>query len=558
MKALKCLGVSFLIMIFLTCAQFTLAEDRVSTVLPVDISGDGDYVLVSNQFYHGLSLLNNHTGQTEIITVGRNAGYYATISDNLRYICFKAFQEENGRFLQKPMLYDLKSKSKISLTEWSPLAGTPTVAPNGQIAYTVGDELFVVDANFNLIFKLDLGYHVNLLDFSSDSQKLVFNDLEGQIVILDLFAEAMQIIEDINSFWGPKFSPDSDLLAASTIDGQIALFDLGKSKLKTMIKGEFLGWVNNDTIACLEKVISQREVKQSNLILLKAADLSKKIIEISAGDAVISLKGKNISLARNNQLELGHIYDQRLNLWPNKIKISLPLTEMNNPEQNSEYFNRQDVSIRGIYDGVYSRYLTGLPYIHQVYDTPNNFNGHWACGATSALMAIQYYGVLSAHPITVDVPYSHTSNYGWYVSNQYTYGRTFDIYGQDPNGNWFAGGYGYIIQDDWADTKGHMAEYIQHHNRGSSVDWSPTWSEIKTEIDNNHPFVVLTSLTSAGHYITARGYYWDQYTVVFNDPYGNKNNGYMNYSGSLVSYDWPGYNNGYSNLNTVHCFIYCR
>lgn len=560
MKDKKCLGFFLLVLVFLISSPLILANNHPSTVLPIDISTDGGHVLVTNHNYHGLALLNNLTGDTEIITKGRNAGYYAKISDNLRYICYKAFQEEKGRYLQKPMLYDLNSHSEISLTDWNPLVGTPAVAPNGQIAYTVGDELFIVDRNLDLLSKLYLGYHVNLLNFSQDGRKLTFNDLNGQIVILDLIDEKMTKIENKHFFWGPRFSPNHDQLVAPTIDGQIGLFDLSNGELKAMIRGEFLGWVNNNTVACLEKIIDQKEAKveRSDLVLFNTTDLSKKTFQLSTGDVVAAVKGSSISLAEDGQLELGQINNLKLNLWPNKIQISLSINEFSVPEEGAKHLTEEEVSIQGIYDGVWSRYLTGLPYIHQVYDTPNNFNGHWACGATSALMAIQYYDVLAPHPIIVDVPYSHTSNYGWYVSNEYTYGRTFNIYGQDPNDNWFAGGYGYIIQNNWADTKGHMAEYIQYHNRGSSVDWSPSWSELKSEIDNQHPFVVLTSLTSAGHYITARGYYWNQHTGVFNDPYGNKNNGYMNYSGSIVSYDWPGYNNGYSNLNTVHCFIYCR
>jgi hypothetical protein len=90
------------------------------------------------------------------------------------------------------------------------------------------------------------------------------------------------------------------------------------------------------------------------------------------------------------------------------------------------------------------------------------------------------------------------------------------------------------------------------------VDWSPTWDELKAEVDAKKPFVVLTSVTSSGHYMTVVGYHTDKRTVVVNDPYGNKNQGYMNWNGAGVLYDWPGYNNGYANLSTVWCFIYCR
>ena len=46
--------------------------------------------------------------------------------------------------------------------------------------------------------------------------------------------------------------------------------------------------------------------------------------------------------------------------------------------------------------------LQGVPYINQVYDTPDDFTGYnHACNATAALMAIEYYGKLPPNPITV-------------------------------------------------------------------------------------------------------------------------------------------------------------
>ena len=43
--------------------------------------------------------------------------------------------------------------------------------------------------------------------------------------------------------------------------------------------------------------------------------------------------------------------------------------------------------------------ISGVPYIHQVYDTDPGFDGRYACNATSALMAVQYYAPLPVHPL---------------------------------------------------------------------------------------------------------------------------------------------------------------
>ncbi|NLD61009.1 hypothetical protein GX645_00965 [Candidatus Sumerlaeota bacterium] len=54
------------------------------------------------------------------------------------------------------------------------------------------------------------------------------------------------------------------------------------------------------------------------------------------------------------------------------------------------------------------------------------------------------------------------------------------------------------------------------------------------------------------------GYVKNQHTLIFYDPYGNKNISYPSKDGRLAYYDTPGHNNGYMNLNSVWRFIYAR
>ncbi|MCK4261338.1 MAG: C39 family peptidase [Halanaerobiales bacterium] len=552
-------GVLFLVVIF---AQMSLAQALEPQIISVDTTDDGSLVLITSSNYHGLNLVNNITDKIDKVSKSMNSGYYATISPDKRFVCYKGFKMDKDAIMQAPMLYDIEQKKSIMLSDWSSLVGTPVVATNGNIAYTVGNEMFITNA-FSQVQSINLGYHVNLLTFSPDGSKLTFSDYNGQIVVLEVGQNTM-ITLDGSNYWWPKFSPQGDQILARTINDKAISIDLKNKEIKAEIKGEALGWVNNETFACLEKIIDEKEgkVKKSSLVLMNTTDGTSETIELIAGDANAVLKGDSLAIVRNNKLECGKVKNKNLYLDTKPMEPEVPTTDYIR-ENKKEKSNTGDFTILTKYENSSEVYLSPFPYIHQVYDTPNEFNGHWACGASSALMAIQYYNVLSTHPITVSVPYSHTSDYGWYVSNVYTHGqKTFNIYSDDPSGNSFAGGYGYITQNDWEDTKGHMRDYIQYHGRGSSVDWSPTWTELQSDINNNHPFVVLTSLTSSGHYITCRGYMKNQHTAIFQDPYGDKNyqssDGYPNYIGYWTRYDWPGYNNGYVNLSTVHCYIYCR
>lgn len=568
----RLLGI-LLVLFALLIGTVAFAADDTLDVSIVPIDTTDQYMLVTNNFNHGLALVDNQTGKSVTITDGRNTGYYARISPDQNYVCYKEFLAEGDNYLQKPMLYNIKTGRTIGLTNWNPLAGTPAVAANGTIAYSVGNELFFLDEKFNQIKSVDLGYHVNLFDFSKDSQKITFNNSVGQVVVMNVNGTGMRVVSATNSLWGPRFSPNGDKIMAPTIDGQTALIDATNYEVKGLEKGQALGWVDNNTIAFLQKEVNEKEGKvlKSDMVLWNTLSLTKDVIQVNAGDADVSLKGQNIAIARNGALELGQVRGKSLNTWQNRGNVPVPakayITGLytaqlakERSQKPADQTGTDDITIKGIDDTASYRNLVGMPYIHQVYDTPDAFDGNWACNATSALMAIQYWGdgVLATHPITCSYPSTHTSNFGWYVCNVYTKGRTFNIYSDDPNGRAWAGGFGYITQNNWEDTKTHMAEYIRYHGWSSSVDWSPTWSEFKTQIDNNNPVVFLTSLTSSGHYVVGKGYYFNQHTTITHDPYGNKNQGYKNYNGDNSRYDWPGYNNGYSNLNTVHCFIYCK
>ena len=187
-----------------------------------------------------------------------------------------------------------------------------------------------------------------------------------------------------------------------------------------------------------------------------------------------------------------------------------------------------------------------VPYIHQCWDTTSTFDGRYACGATSAVMILAYWGVISPWPITCDQPYSHTSNYGQYVSAQYT-SSTGEVFGDasgeitlDPTGNPAKGAYGYIHYSDKKAKLDRMVSFFNKNGLQASGLMGPSEPDVRAQIDAGYPVPVSTKLTPEGHWVVIKGYTSDGSYIV-NDPYGSLPYGTGicgNYNGADVWYKW--------------------
>ncbi|OQX95979.1 hypothetical protein B6I21_02635 [candidate division KSB1 bacterium 4572_119] len=391
-------------------------------------------------------------------------------------------------------------------------------------------------------------------------KKIVYNDIDDQLWIIDLMtSNRTKLTKDNRGYFSPVWSPDSRKIAASSLSGDIWVFDHEIKKSYQIGAGGSVSWLAD-----------------SKQLVYSEYHWGERLQLISAEPVIVDYDGKNknrfefdgdvnivhVSFSAPNQqivyVENSSIITAQFKTTPSQNKfLSVQKTLVNTaafdwlkpPPIQKHQEMRGSADIKNFQ----------APYFHQVYDTPNWFNGHWACGATSAMMALTYYNVLPDWNCNCSSPYAHVSTHGRYICEIYSFnGYTYDIGGYDPNSSLGYGGYGFIIQNNWADTKGNMAKYARQHGLGSTVDWSPTFSKLQNDIDKEFPIVILNSLTTAGHYILAIGYNGEQRSVRVNDPYGNKNQGYMNYNGRDVVYDWPGYSSGHSNLNVVHCLIYMR
>lgn len=518
-----------------------------SDAVPVFVSDNQQYVLISNPFGQGLTLVDTSNGSSTIITEGKSVAQGASVSGDGKYVCYKSFSGSN----QIPTLYVIASGKTVEL-DHSALAGTPAGSQSGQVAYTSGNELRILDGSLSVTGAYDLGMHVNLLSFSADGKSIAHNNADDQIVVVNLATGSSNVVTDGKaSYFAPKFNARGDRVLASTVTGDVAIADAKRGKVKNLGKGEAAGWLSNNTVAITRKSIVGTAVASTDVFQVNSNGKGLKKLHSISGDAAAAAGGGKIAVSGqgsgNGALKVGNVKRGGADLI-DLSGVKLAKTVTTSPDDKI------------VVNGSTTVELSGVPYIHQNNDTPDYWNGNSSCGATSALMAINYFNIMPKHPITASWPTPHTSDYGWYIPEVYTFnGHTYNKPSQDQSGRTGWGGFGYITQNGWEDTKTHMSEYISYHGPTSGVDWSPSMAKARTETDGNKPFVLLNSLTAAGHYICCIGYVKNQNTLIFNDPYGNKNTGsYPSSNGRQARYDWPGYNNGYINLNTVHCYIYCR
>ncbi|KAL9658695.1 hypothetical protein ABK040_005851 [Willaertia magna] len=174
--------------------------------------------------------------------------------------------------------------------------------------------------------------------------------------------------------------------------------------------------------------------------------------------------------------------------------------------------------------------IANVPYIHQVFDTNcngNGFDGHWACGPTSTVMAVAHFGKLKERTTYCS---GYVSQFGYYVSNEFKSNVTnhiFNVKQADPKGKLYAGAYGSITKDGaaWA----YLVQDFATNNGLKQAFYSKaTFDIISKAIDQGHLIVLSTQLTGAGHLILVRGYGYDSNGKPFlyvNDPYGNKQAG---------------------------------
>lgn len=208
-----------------------------------------------------------------------------------------------------------------------------------------------------------------------------------------------------------------------------------------------------------------------------------------------------------------------------------------------------------------------VPWMHQRWDTPDWFNGSWSCGPSSCMMAVQYYDRITPDSIWCSSPSpGHWSRWGGYIPEVFTFlGHTYDVWGLSPGDEWVQGAHGFICRDAGGAYWSYMRDFMLQFGLYSA--WAGTsWGTLTSELSSSWPVVCSSTIYYAGgtygHIILFAGY-WDDRTVIVNDPYGDANltgwgQSWQYPAGKACLYDWPGYNNGHLEIGAVNQLFLAR
>lgn len=494
-------------------------------------------ILVSDNHYSTLYLLSNSEKQQLLSAPG--CGRYYTISPDRQLVGFKLIGRD-GR--QTPALYDTRTQQITELHGDVMQVGQVSFARDGSIAFTVENELIVMQDK-----KIDtytLRWYANQAPISPDGKFAVYNDINDQLFLYDLQGRSETLITDgVSGYHTPKWSPDGKHICYLSLNSHIFVYAIETRTTYGIGEGQNPEW-SPDGSGIVYCVITTKD------LLLTGADLYFSSFDGRERTRFTRTPGifEFDPAFTSNQEIIFHTYDRR-EICTASIK-NKELTDVTVLHKEEEPLAIDYLDVTPVNN---SRDSIDVPYLHQVYDTPDWFDGNWACAPTTAMMGIAYYRKLPYWDCWCSTPYGHICHFGRYICERYHYREVdYSWEAQDPVGTWAAGGYGYM----WYGSNRpytHMASYLNNHDIPSSRDDSPTFSEAINEVNAGYPYGMCVGLTAAGHLVLAIGQVLNWHTLIFNDPYGNKNTpGYPSYDGKYARYDWPGYNNGYQNLNAVY------
>jgi len=531
-------------LIILSIFLVFLLEVIAQNIRPYDAYLIEENTYITNPVYtdNGLFFSDNYYSaiykydgnQTTVVHQSPGCGRYIQVSPDFSKIGFKII-DENG--MQTPAIYNITNGSLQKLHSPSEQCGQVFFTSDGDIYFSVNENVLIISGGQSTT--VNIGEKCNYIAYSKSTGSIVFSDFNDQLYALDISTlRKTTLTNGQQGYTYPAFSPDGKKLSFNSIGSELYLMDFISGETVLVDYGGGVKWLDNNSFTYVQYNNDDENIARADIKIYKNGQI-KNLTET-----------KNVSEmqpfpAGNNRIAY-HTYDKRSVYVLNYLTGAKQVIYHTDNALPVKFFeiksSKADILVSGT-----------VPYIHQVYDTPTWHYGYSSCAPTTSAMALAYYNQLPPWPVSVSHGYSwdpHINNYGSYVADRYRFNEFYYDISATTGGTTAYGGYGFM----WGSKSpnGMMRTYHEQHYHTSNQLWttSCTFAATTTEINLGYVHPICNYLTTSGHLTLAKGYVQGQQTLIFNDPYGNKNTpGYPSYDGAGAKYDWPGANNGYVNLD---------
>lgn len=509
-------------------------------------------------------------GELTTLVSAPGAGRYMHLSPDGTQVAFKYINTNDE---QAPAVLDLTTREMTLLDDFAFQCGQPSYANDGTIAYTRDNQLIV--RHDDEVRTFDMQQHVNIANIAPDASYVAFADGDGFPMILHLDDESITPLGDVNDCYINTISPAGGHVLYEQAKGLLFVYDVASNTFTCIGQGSSAQWLDEEHV-----VYCRPEYREGNVFAYMGTSIVTDNFMGTAPHVIIDTDREcpqQVAVVDETHIAVPFSYgNRRLSV----IDIQHPADEtilyaLDADMVFGDDLNRREHNIASPRLLPEQTQLAGtigihdIPYINQVYDTPDSYAGCHdygpvACGPTTSCMLLAYYGLFEKHAVTsrrTNCAWGQTNYYSWYVGQQYTAsltGFTFSSVAEGRGCN-AKGAYGYMWNGNNSPYS-RMVDFYKNNGIKDTRHNDTGLGIIRSECAADRPYSwCITSAKSGGHLILpfrvdakcvkVNGVWTLQEgktgSLVVQDPYGDANNSSWVGDGRYSTYDYNGYNNGY-------------
>lgn len=505
------------------------------------VSDDGTRVALTTWNNQGLWVYDLRTGDLSAVSDARGAGFHPEWSGDA--LLFKAVLG-GAAPVQQVLRY---ADGRVELLDAGGQVGQPVDLPDGALIWTDGRELRLRRGTSERALP-GVG-DVHLLAADPAGGRVAYDDAHGRLALRDLSTGRVRVLAGAGVGSHPQWSDDGALLMHRGNDARFVVVDPDSGRLLAEAEGTHPQWMPGGHEVVFERIQTGTPEDSDSPYTVTASALWTLDVDTGALTRLLSTPSLHprYPAPTGQGSELLFVDTVTGDLW--RLRDGIPSRVL-----SAEDAPPADAPPPPDYPST----SVWVPYLHQLWDTPDDYNGGWSCGPTSCVQVLGKWSVLPDADITCSWPYAHTSHWGWYIPNAYSFaGYTYDTWGEAESA-WVQGAHGFICREYGGAVWAYMTTFMNQHGV-ESAQVGADYSTLVGQVDAGYPMYASVYVLGYGHIIAPRGYMTDGgspiHSIIVNDPYGNAGTGdWGNYDGDGIAYDWPGYNNGHLEIDVRQLF----